>query len=690
MIRTYPSDQIRNVGLFSHGGAGKTTLAEALLYTTGATTRLGKVEEGNTVADYDPEEIKRHISVNTALLPCEWRDHKINVLDTPGYADFVGEVKQAARVVDGAIIVVCAVAGIEVGTEMVWKYTQGLPRFIYISRMDRDNADFEKVVAALRDRYGRGVIPLLLPLGSRANFDGVIDVIGLKAYRGEKAVAGPIPAEYQSQVEAAREQLIEAVAETDDSLTMKYLEGEPLTPAELTAGFKKGVHTGQIIPVICGAALHNKTVPPVLDAIVSYLPSPLERPAAVATNLRTGAEEKLPPRPDGPLAALVFKTTADPYVGKISFYRVYSGIMRSDTRVYNPRSEEEERLGQLFTMRGKDQLPVAEFAPGDIGAASKLSHTDTGDTLCDRDRPLRLPGIEFPHPVFSVAVQPKTKADMDRLSSGLNRLTEEDPTLRVYREPDTNELILSGMGESHIDVALERMRRKFGAEVTTSVPKVPYKETIRHTAQGQGRHKKQTGGRGQFGDVWIRLEPAERGAGFEFLDEVVGGVVPRNYIPAVEKGLREAMKTGILAGFPVIDFKAALYDGSYHPVDSSDISFQLAAIIAFKKVSEMAGPVLLEPIMKVTITVPEEYMGDVIGDLNSKRGRVQGMDSAAGFSTITAEVPLAEMQRYATDLRSMTQGRGLFTMEFDHYEEVPAHLVPAIVEQARKEREENR
>ncbi len=688
MMRTYPSDKIRNVGLFSHGGAGKTSLAEALLYNTGAINRLGKVEEGNTTADYDPEETKRHISVNTALIPCEWKDHKINVLDTPGYTDFVGEVKQAARVVDGAIIVVCAVAGIEVGTEMVWKYTQDVPRFIYISRMDRDNADFDKVLAQLRERYGRGVIPLFLPLGSRADFDGVIDVIRMKAYRGEKATEGPIPAEYQERVNAARERLIEAVAETDDDLTLKYLEGEPLTPEEIATGFKAGVRAGKIVPVLCGAALHNKTIPPVLDAIVSYLPSPLERPPAMATNVRTGAEEKLSPRPDGPLAALVFKTTADPYVGKISFYRVYSGIMRSDTRVFNSRSEEEERLGQLFTMRGKDQLPVAEFAPGDIGAASKLSRTDTGDTLCDRDHPLRLPGIEFPHPVFAVAVQPKTKADMDKLSSGLNRLTEEDPTLRVYREPDTNELILSGMGESHIDVALERMHRKFGAEVTTSVPKVPYKETIRTTAQGQGRHKKQTGGRGQFGDVWIRMEPAERGSGYEFLDEVVGGAVPRNYIPAVEKGLREAMKTGVLAGFPVIDFKAALYDGSYHPVDSSDISFQLAAIIAFKKVSEMAGPVLLEPIMKVAVTVPEEYMGDVIGDLNSKRGRVLGMDSAAGFSTISAEVPLAEMQRYATDLRSMTQGRGIFTMEFDHYEEVPAHLVPAIVEQARREREE--
>jgi len=690
MMRTYTSDKVRNVGLFSHGGAGKTTLAEALLYNTGATNRLGKVEDGNAVADYDPEETKRHISVSMALLPCEWKEHKVNVLDTPGYADFVGEVKETARVVDGAVIVVCSVAGIEVGTEMVWKYTQGLPRFIYISRMDRDNADFDRVLAQLRERYGRGVIPLLLPLGSRADFDGVIDVSRMKAYRGVKATEGPIPAEYQDAADQAREQLIEAVAETDDDLTLKYLEGEPLTPEEIASGFKEGMRTGKIIPVLCGAALHNKTIPPVLDALVNYMPSPLEMPVAVATNVHTGAEEKLSPRPDGPLAALVFKTTADPYVGKISFYKVYSGIMRSDTRVFSANSEETERIGQLFTMRGKEQLPTAEFAPGDIGAVAKLTHTSTGDTLCDKDHPLRLPGIEFPRPVFAVAVQPKTKADMDKLGSGLKRLTEEDPTVQVYREPDTNELVLSGMGESHVDVALERMHRKFGVEVATSVPRVPYKETIRTTAQGQGRHKKQTGGRGQFGDVYIRMEPAERGFGFEFLNEVVGGSVPRNYIPAVEKGIRKAMKTGILAGFPVVDFKAALYDGSYHQVDSSDIAFQLAAIIAFKKVAELAGPMLLEPIMKVDVTVPEEYMGDVIGDLNSKRGRVLGMDSVAGFSTISAEMPLVEMQRYATDLRSMTQGRGVFTMEFDRYEEVPAHLVQGIVEQAKTEREEGK
>lgn len=689
-MKTYSSDKIRNIGLFSHGGAGKTTLVEALLYNTGATNRLGKVEDGNAVADYDPEETKRHISVNTALIPCEWQDHKINVLDTPGYLDFVGEVKEAARVVDGAVVLVCSVAGIEVGTDMVWKYTEDQPRFVFISRMDRDNANFDQVLAQLRERYGRGVLPLLLPLGSRTHFDGVIDVIRMKAYRGEKSAEETIPAEYQDAAAAAREQIVEAIAEADDELMLKYLEGESLTPDEISTGLRKGVQTGRIIPVLCGAALHNKTVPPVLDALVDYMPSPLERPAATATIAGTEAEEKLSPRPDGPLAALVFKTTADPYVGKISLFKVYSGIMRSDTRVFNVNADEEERIGQLFTLRGREQLPVAEFAPGDIGGVAKLAHASTGDTLCDKDQPLRLPGIEFPRPVFAVAVQPKTKADMDKLSSGLNRLTEEDPTVQVYREPDTSELILSGMGESHVDVALERMHRKFGAEVTTSVPKVPYKETIRTTAQGQGRHKKQTGGRGQFGDVFIRMEPAERGFGFEFLDEVVGGSVPRNYIPSVEKGIREAMKTGILTGFPVVDFRAALYDGSYHQVDSSDIAFQLAAIIAFKKVSEMAGPMLLEPIMKASVTVPEDYMGDVIGDLNSKRGRVMGMDSVAGFSTISVEVPLAEMQRYATSLRSMTQGRGVFTMEFDHYEEVPAHLVEAIVEQAQKEREESR
>jgi len=689
-MKTYPSDKIRNIGLFSHGGAGKTSLAEALLYNTGATNRLGKVEEGNTVADYDPEETKRHISVSTALIPCEWKGHKINVLDTPGYMDFVGEVKETARVVDAALIVVCATAGIDVGTEMVWKYTANLPRLIYVSRMDRDNADFDKVLHQLRERYGRGVTPLLLPRGSRSAFDGVIDVIRMKAYRGEKAVEGAIPAELRAAADAARDQLMEAVAETSDELTMKYLDGEPLTPEELLDGLKAGVRAGKIIPVLCGAALHNKTIPPVLDIIVDYMPSPMDRPAVVAANLSTKSEEKLPLRADGPLAALVFKTMADPYVGKVSFYRVYSGVMRSDSRVYNANRGEEERIGQLFTMRGKEQLPTAEFMPGDIGAVAKLTYTSTGDTLCDKDHLLQMAGIEFPHPVFAVAVQPKTKADTDKLSSGVNRLTEEDPTIHVSRELDTGELLLSGMGESHVDVALERMHRKFGVDVITSVPKVPYKETIRTAAKGQGRHKKQTGGRGQFGDVWVRLEPAERGSGFEFLDEVVGGSVPRNYIPAVEKGLREALKTGILAGFPVVDFKAALYYGSYHPVDSSDLAFQLAGIQAFKKVSELAGPMILEPVVIVSVTVPEEYMGQVIGDLNSKRGRVLGMDSEAGFSTVSAEVPQAEMQRYATDIRSMTQGRGIFTMEFARYEEVPAHLVQAIVDQAKKDREEAR
>ncbi|HID87268.1 MAG TPA: elongation factor G [Anaerolineae bacterium] len=691
-MKDYKADQLRNVVLLGHSSSGKTSLTEALLYDTGATSRMGRVEDGTTVSDYDEEEKRRKISVNTSIVPCEWQGHKINLLDTPGYADFVGEVKGAVRVADGAMVLVDAASGVEVGTELVWNYAdeQGLPRLVFINKMDRENANFQRVLDQLKEVFAANFIPVQLPIGAQSDFRGVVDLVRMRAYLGEKGEEGEIPAALQDQAESYHHQLIEAAAEADDELIMKYLEGEELTLEEIQRGLKIRIKKGALVPILCGSALTNQGIQPCLDALVAYLPSPTEGLEIRATNPATGEEEVLEPNDAAPLTALVFKTMADPYVGKLTYFRVYSGAMESDSRAFNPRAGQEERIGQLYLLRGKEQTPVKRIGAGDIGAVAKLTETRTGDTLCDRDHPLSLPGIEFPAPVFSAAITPKTKADLDKMGSALARLVEEDPTLRVEREPDTGETILSGMGESHIDIAARRLKQKFGVSITTAVPKVPYKETITQVVQAHGRHKKQTGGRGQFGDVWIRFEPLPRGAGFEFVDEIRGGVVPSQYIPAVEKGLREIMRQGVLAGYPVVDYRAILYDGTFHPVDSSEISFKLAAHLAFKDGIPKAGPVLLEPIMNVAITVPEEFMGDVLGDLNAKRARVQGMDQRGGLSIIRAQVPLAEMLRYATDLRSMTQGRGLYTMEFSHYEEVPPHIAQGIIEQAREEKEGGR
>ncbi|MEW6232620.1 MAG: elongation factor G [Chloroflexota bacterium] len=690
-MKSYTTERLRNVGLFSHGGAGKTSLAEAMLFASGAINRLGRVEEGTTVSDYDPEEIKRHISVNLSLLPIEWKGNKINLIDTPGYADFVGEVKETTRVVDAAIIVFCAVAGVEVGSELVWKYAdeRKLPRLAFIGRMDRENADFHRALAQLQSRFGKSVVPIQLPIGSQENFKGVVDLVRMKAYVGPKGEEAPVPEDLKAQAEAAREKLVEAAAETDDELIIKYLEGEPLTEAEIARGLRAGVLAAKVVPVLCGTAIANKAIPPLLEAIVDYLPSPLHTPPALARNLATGRDEALEPRSTLPLAALVFKTTADPYVGKLTYFRVYSGTIHSDSRVYNSTRNTEERIGQLFVLHGKSQEPVVELGAGEVGAVAKLAETATGNTLCTKDHPVLLPGIEFPAPSFTAAVQPKTKADLDKLGAALARLAEEDSTISITRQADTAETLIAGMGESHVEIAAERMRRKFGVDVTLSVPKIPYKETILSKVNAEYRHKKQTGGHGQYGHVFLELEPLPRGSGVEFAERVVGGAVPKNYIPAVEKGVKEAFLEGQLAGYPITDLRVTLYDGSYHPVDSSEMSFKLAAIGAIRKgmSDPNARPVLLEPIVNLTITVPEQYTGDVIGDLNSKRARVLGMEPKSGLSVISAQAPLAEVQRYATDLRSITQGRGIFSMESAHYEEVPGHIAQGIIEQAKKERE---
>jgi elongation factor G len=686
LMNEYKADKIRNIVLVGHSSSGKTSLAEALLFNTGAVNRLGKVDDNTSISDFDPEEQRRKISINTSLIPCEWNGYKINVLDTPGYVDFVGEVKSALRVADCAIVVVDAVSGVEVGTELVWQYADEmkLPRFIFINKLDRENADYDRVLAQLREQFGKMVVSLQIPIGKEANFQGEVNVVNRKAFLGDRDSA--VPSDLTARLEEERSKLMEVAAESDDQLIEKYLSGEELTDDEMKAGLKLGLRAGTLAPVLCGSATQNIGIPYILKFIADYAPSPVEAPTVTAKNVATNQEEPLTPDEGGGLAAFVFKTLADPYVGKLTYFRVYSGAMESDTRVNNSRDGHEERVGQLYVMRGKEQIPVKKISAGDIGAVAKLQDTATGDTLCDKGHPLVLPKVTYPNPVYSVALTPKTKTDLDKMGAALQRLVEEDPTLRVYREPDTNETILSGMGDSHVDVAVRRLKQKFGVELLTGLPKLPYKETITKVAKVQGRHKKQTGGRGQFGDTWIRFEPLPRGAGFEFAEEVFGGAVPNSFIPAVEKGMREIMQKGVLAGFPTVDFRAVLYDGSYHPVDSSEIAFKLAAHKAFKAGIPQAGPVLLEPIMNVTVTVPDQFMGDVLGDLNTKRARVQGMEQKGSWSIVTAQAPLAEMQRYATDLRSMTQGRGYFTMEFSHYDTVPSHIAQQIIEKARKER----
>ena len=675
------SDRLRNVVLLSHSGAGKTILSEALLFGSGVTTRMGSVEDGTTASDYEPEETRRGSSVQTSILPCRWRDSKINIIDTPGYADFRGEVVSGIRVADAALIVVAAPAGVEVGTRQMWQMADALdlPRMVFISKMDRENADFQRAMQSLTDTFGRQCVAVNVPVGSEAGFSGIVSVL-------EDGVEPP--EEVREAVQTARDALTEAVAETDDDLTLKYLEEESLTTEELTQGLKRGVASGAIVPVLVGASPSGIGTKELMDAIVDYMPSPVDRPPVAAT--ASSGEEELACDSTGPLSALVFKTAADPFVGKLSYFRVYSGTFKSDSQILNATTGEDERVGQAFEVTGKTQDSSSELAAGDIGAVSKLMSVLTGHTLADRDHPVTLPGMEFPGAVYSMAVYPKSKADVDKMTASLARIAEEDPSLVVSREPDTLEVLLGGLGDTHVDLAIEKMKRKFGVEMMLEMPRVPYKETIGAPTRVEYRHKKQSGGHGQFGHVWLELEPRARGAGFEFAQKVVGGAVPREYIPSVEKGVTRALEGGVLAGFPVVDLKATLVDGSYHSVDSSGMSFEIAGGHALTKGIQQATPVLLEPVMHVRVTVPESYTGEVMGDLNSKRGRIQGMTpQESGLTLIEAEVPQAEMMRYATELRSQSQGLGSFTMEFDHYEGVPQHMVPAIVEGMR-EREEAR
>ena len=687
----YPADRIRNVGLFAHGGAGKTSLAEALLFDTKATTRLGRVDEGNTVTDYDPDEIKRRISVSAAIAPVEWRDTKINVIDAPGYADFIGEVKSALRVADAAIIVIDASAGVEVGTEQAWRLAEerGVPRVIFINKMDRENADFGRALASARAAFGNRVAPIQFPIGAEKQFTGVVDLLSEQAHAytnttSGEFTSGPIPDELKADEETYRRQLVESIAEQDEVLMMRYLEDDPISTEELAAGLKQCVMDGVVVPVLVGSATMNRGVKQLLDAIVDLLPSAAE---VRATGALKGEEIEVAPVDGASMVALAFKTLADPHVGRVTFFRVYSGAIKSNTHAWNASRGEDERLGQLFFARGKEHINTDTIGTGDIGAVAKLASVMTGDTLSEQGKPVQLAGVDFPTPSYSTSVHPKTKTDLDKMGPALQRLIEEDPTLRLSRDSSSGETILSGLGEPHVQIALDRMSRRFGVNVELGLPRVPYRETISAKTVAEYKHKKQTGGAGQYGHVFLELEPLPD-SDFEFTEKVFGGSVPRNYYPAVEKGVREGMESGPVAGYPVVNVKVTLTDGSYHAVDSNEMSFKIASKEAFKKGILQGKPVLLEPVMTLRVTVPENYTGDVMSDLNTKRAHVSGMDPGGnGSTTIEATVPAAEVQRYATDLRSITQGRGSFTTDFSHYQPVPAHIADHVKAAAAKHAE---
>jgi elongation factor G len=672
-LKTYDTVNLRNVCLIGHGGAGKTSLSEAFLFNTGSLSRMGKVPEGNTVSDSLPEEIKHKVSISTSLIPVEWQGTKINVLDTPGYSDFFGEVKSALRVVESGVIVLCGVSGLEVQAEIILDLMeeQKLPRAIFINKLERENANYTKVLEQLKESFpNMRFAPLNIPIGQEAQFNGVIDIVERKAYIYEKNSSGKytvkeMPNEYLSEVNAYRDILAETIAEADDEILMKYLEGETLTDEDLAKALRAAFLQNKVVPVLAGSAMMNIGTSNLLNFLITNAPSP----------------EVLKDK-----SALVFKTLADPYVGKMSFIRVYGGIFQADSTVYNSKKEKEEKLGTPFILRGKNQDPVQAIPAGDMAVIAKLQDTSTGDTLCSKEKPLQLKGLDFPEPRLPVTIEPKSKGDEDKLGVALVRMIEEDPTIRMEKNTETKELLLYGMGEMHLEILMEKLQRKFGVGVNTRVPKVPYRETIRKPVKVEGKHKKQSGGHGQYGHVWINLEPLMDGD-FEFAEEIFGGSVPKQYFPAVEKGIREAMSEGVLAGYPVTGFKATLCDGSYHSVDSSEMAFKLASIIAFRKGAEMAKPTLLEPIAEVEIRVPEAFMGDVIGDLNGKRGKVLGMEAEGRYQLIKAHVPQSEMMRYAIDLKSMTQGRGSFNMRFLKYEEVPSKISEGIISQLKAAQE---
>ena len=688
MPREYPLERTRNIGIAAHIDAGKTTTTERILYYTGRVHRMGEVHEGAATMDWMVQEQERGITITSAATTCFWRDHRINIIDTPGHVDFTVEVERSLRVLDGVIAIFAARGGVEPQSETVWRQANKyrVPRIAFVNKMDVVGANFFRVLDQMRERLGANPVAVQLPIGAEDDFRGIVDLVEMKAifYRdelGTRYEAEEIPADMRDQAAEYREKLLEAVAEIDEDLMMKYLEGEEISTAEIRAALRKGTINLQLVPVLCGSAYRNKGVQLLLDAVVDYLPSPLDIAAVRGTDPKTGQEVERKVSDDEPFSALVFKIMTDPYVGKLAFFRVYSGHLKAGSYVYNSNKGRQERIGRIVRMHANHREEVDEVWTGDIAAAVGLKDTITGETLCDPNAPIVLESMEFPEPVISVAIEPKTQADQDKLGESLNKLAEEDPTFRVHTDEETGQTIISGMGELHLEIIVDRLMREFKVAANVGKPQVAYKETITRPARAEGKYIRQTGGRGQYGHVVLEIEPLEPGGGFEFVNKIVGGVVPKEYIPAVEAGVREAMQNGILAGYPVLDVRVTLVDGSYHEVDSSEMAFKIAGSMGFRNAAQQAGPVLLEPIMKVEVVVPEAYMGDVIGDINARRGRVEGMEpEAGGLQLIRALVPLAEMFGYATDLRSKTQGRGTYTMQFSHYEQVPRNIADQIIE----------
>ncbi|WP_418790625.1 elongation factor G [Phosphitispora sp. TUW77] len=671
-MKNYQTSQLRNIGVFAHGGAGKTSLVESMLFNTGVINRLGRVEDGTTTSDYHPEEIKKQVTIHTSLVPCEWNNVKLNLLDSPGFSDFIGDVQGVLRVVDNALFVVCAVAGVEVQTELIWDMANETSpaRVMFINKMDRENANFEKAVGEIEQQLPGSFVPVQIPIGSAETFNGYVDVIAQKAYaykdKGEVSEI-PVPDELADALELYREKLLESSAEMDDDALEKYLNGDELTETEIMNGLKAGIQEGKITPVLCGSATKNLGVKQLMDFMAEFFAAPEDKSSES-------------------LSALVFKTLVDPFVGKMNFVRVFSGSIKADVPLYNATKEKAEKIGQILYVRGKHQENTTQVPCGDIAVLVKLQDTNTNDSLSLKDKPIKLDPVVFPVPTFTVAIEPKSKGDEDKLGNAISRTLEEDPALRVEKNVETHQTLLTGMGEMHLDITLDKLKRKFGVDIITKDVRVPYRETIRGTVKVEGKHKKQTGGHGQYGHCWLRIEPLAEGD-FQFGEEIFGGSVPRQYIPAVEKGVREAMADGVLAGYPVTNVKVVVYDGSYHNVDSSEMAFKIAGAQAFKKGAQQAKPTLLEPIADVGVKVPENYTGDIISDFNTKRGRIQGMEPGEKLTIVKAQVPMSEMYRYAIDLKSMTQGRGSFEMAFSHYEEVPAMLADKIVEKAKAEKE---
>jgi elongation factor G len=687
MARTVSLEKTRNIGIMAHIDAGKTTTTERILYYTGINYKIGEVHEGTATMDWMVQEQERGITITSAATTCFWRDHRVNIIDTPGHVDFTIEVERSLRVLDGAVAVFCSVGGVEPQTETVWRQADkyGVPRLAFINKMDRLGADFFRVVKMIETRLGARPAVMQLPIGAEDKFTGIIDLITMKAVIWEDESLGAkfheeeIPADLKEQAEEYREKLLEAAADAEEALMEKYLDGKPISEAELRAAIRKATLSLKIVPVVCGTAFRNKGVQPMLDAVVDFLPSPVDIPPVKGVVAGTDRPEERPARDDVPFSALAFKIMTDPFVGTLTFFRVYSGSISSGASIYNSTKTKRERVGRLLKMHANKREEIKDVYAGDIAAAVGLRTATTGDTLCDEDKPIVLESIDFPDPVISIAIEPKSKADQERLGLSLQKLATEDPSFRVRTDEETGQTIISGMGELHLEIIVDRLLREFSVGASVGKPQVAYRETVRKAVEQQGRFVRQTGGRGQYGDVWIKLEPQATGGGFEFVDAVKGGSIPREYIPAVEKGIREALDNGVLAGYPVVDVKVTLFDGSYHDVDSSEIAFKIAGSMAFKQAARKASPVLLEPIMSVEVVVPEDFMGDVIGDLSSRRGKVLGMDTRPAAQAIDARVPLAQMFGYATDVRSMTQGRATYTMQFSHYDPVPAAVAEGII-----------